>query len=265
MPVSDTSGVMSYPLPTDAEFEALHRAASGIGIADCWTHCASYCCKTNHPDQKFALMKCDTAGLVYPLEEYRFLERRSVLQVGAVETARHHVFVFDPARDLRLRFVTTICSLGGQCSEPAYRPLICKFYPFYPAPDLSGAPDARLGSYVVGSIIDQHWSALNSPHPCWIVREKSDVVKEQTLPAIGLIQDHPYFTFYLGAAAIFVRHVADACREKNMPAPNADLRQFFRDWELTYLTGKLVDKPRLQAELTGFYDSVTARWGAFTL
>lgn len=250
-------------VPGDFEFDALYREAGRIGVADCWTHCGSYCCKTNHPDQQFALMKCDSAGLVYPLAEYEFLERVGKLQVGAVESARRHEFVFDPVRDLRLRFVTTVCDLGGQCSEPAYRPLICKFYPFYPAPGTSGA--GTLDSFVTGSIIDQHWRELATPHPCWIVREQSDVVLPQTRPAVDLIHRHPYFSFYLGAAALFVRHVADACRRRGMPEPDSDLRKFFREWEVTYLTGRLVDKPRLQAEITAHYDALTKEWGPFDL
>lgn len=260
----DTS-VRSRPVPGDAEFEALHREAGRIGVAECWTHCSSYCCKTNHPDQQFALMKCDSAGLVYPLEEYRFLERRGSLQAGAVETAQHHSFVFDPGRDLSLRFVTTICDLGGRCSEPAYRPLICKFYPFYPAPDLDPGGPVSLSRFVTGSIIDQHWSDLGQEHPCWIVREQSDVVMPQTRRAIETVQQHPYFTFYLGAAAIFVRHVADACRKRNMPAPDADLRKFFREWEITYLTGGFVEKARLRADLTVYYDALVRQWGPFDL
>lgn len=261
----DTSPRVARPVPTDDEFEILYREAGRIGVADCWTHCGSYCCKTNHPDQTFALMKCDTAGLVYPLEEYRFLERRQKLQAGAVETARHHEFVFDRARELRLRFVTTICALGGRCSEPAYRPLICKFYPFYPAPDVTVGGTASLTSFVTGSIIDQHWSDLGAPHPCWIVREQSEVVKPQARSAIDVVQRHPYFTFYLGAAAIFVRHVAESCRTRGLPAPSADLRSFFRQWEVTYLTGGFVTPVRLRAEITTYYDALVRQWGPFEL
>jgi hypothetical protein len=251
-------------VPTDAQFESLYGAAGKIGVADCWTHCSSYCCKTNHPDQQFALMKCGSAGLVYPLEEFKFLQRRHMLQAGATETARHRQFVFDPARDLRLSFVVTICELGGRCSEPAYRPTICKFYPFYPSPEAI-AGDVALANFVTGSVIDQHWSDLSQPHPCWIVREQSDVVLPQTRPALAVIQQHPYFTFYIGAAAIFVRHVSEACRARNLPAPNKDLRQFFREWEVTYLSGRLVDVPRLQAELTRFHDALVEQWGPFEL
>ena len=259
----NTTTPASRPVPSAAEFEALHRAAGRIGVADCWTHCSSYCCKTNHPDQQFALMKCDSAGLVYPLEEYRFLERRGMLQQGAVETTQHHEFVFDPARNLRLRFVTTICDLGGRCSEPEYRPLICKFYPYYPAPDMPAG--VSLSGLVTGSIIDQYWSDLGAEHPCWIVREQSHVVIPQTRDAIDVVQQHPYFTCYLGAAAIFVRHVADQCRQRGLPSPKSDLRAFFREWEVTYLTGRLVDRPRLQADITAFYDALVKHWGPFDL
>jgi len=261
----DTRLPVARPVPSDDEFETLHQEAGRIGVADCWTHCESYCCKTNHPDQQFALMKCDSAGLVYPLGEYRFLERRQKLQAGAVETARHHEFVFDPSRNLRLRFVTTICDLGGRCSEPAYRPLICKFYPFYPAPDMTAGGTASLSGFVTGSIIDQHWSELGVPHPCWIVREQSDVVIPQTRRAIDVVQRHPYFSFYLGAAALFVRHVADECRRRGLPAPSKDLRAFFREWEVTYLTGGFVDPPRLRAEIMAYHDALVNQWGAFEL
>jgi hypothetical protein len=251
-------------LPSDQDFEALHHAAGGIGVADCWTNCASYCCKTNHPDQQFSLMKCGSAGLVYPLAEYQFLERHGRLQAGARETTLHHTFVFNEERDLRLRFVTTICDLGGQCSEPAYRPLICKFYPFYPAPDLT-EPAAPLTEFVTGSVIDQHWNELNAPHPCWIVREKHDVVTRQTEPAVALIAQHPYLSFYLGAAAIFVRHVAEGARRAGLPAPDADPRKFFAQWEVMYLSGRLIDKPALRSDLTVYHAALERRLGPFEL
>lgn len=262
--MGDAPRPASRPVPVTGEFEALYREAAKIGIADCWTHCGSYCCKTNHPDQKFSLMKCDSAGLVYPWAEYQFLEAQGRLQVGAVETKRQHEFVFDQSRDLRLKFVTTTCDLGGRCSNPEYRPLICKFYPFYPAPgDVVG--DVKLSGFVTGSIIDQHWQDLGQPHPCWIVREHGSDVKTQARDAIDVIQAHPYFTLYFGAAAIFVRHVADACRARSLPAPSTDLRTFFRDWEVRYLTGNLVDVPRLRQQFTGLYDALVAKWGPFDL
>jgi hypothetical protein len=200
--------------------------------------------------------------MVFPREEYRFLEGNNLLQEGFAKAARHHVFEFDERRHLAVKFVTSVCSLGGICSLPDFRPLICKFYPLYPDPEAGGE---GIEGFVAGSIIDQYWNSLGVEHPCWLLRTKSDEIAAQTRKGVTAAIQHPYIIFYLKAASQFVRHVTQNAELQQMPAPSKDPRQFFKNWEISYLTGKLVDGPRLRRELTDIYDHVAGHFGEFEI
>ena len=247
----------AVPHPTDAAWEDIHRFELKFGA--CWTNCAGYCCKTNHETQKFSLMKCDAAGMVFMPQEYEFLKRHDRLQTGFETTHRHHEFLFDPARGLKVGYDTAVCNLGGICSLPEYRPLICKFYPYYPvvAPE-SGEVDR----FITGSIIDQYWADLGIEHPCWLHRTQGEAVAA-AVRSTGPALHHPYFMFHMGAAAVFVDHVTARMRQDQADLLKGDARQFFRNWEVLYLTGRLVDREVLAQDLRAFHARVEARFGAF--
>jgi hypothetical protein len=251
---------LRVPLPGGDFWINLHNVSGSLFEDQCWTHCNSYCCKTNHKALNFSLMRCDSAGMVFPSEEYKFLSDNNLLQTGFAAAARHHSFEFDNRRRLSVKFVTSVCSLGGICSLPNFRPLICKLYPLYPDPGASGKD---IEGFVAGSIIDQYWEQLQIEHPCWLLREKSatiqDATRERVLPALG----HPYILFYLKAAARFVDHVSANARARGMVVKDADPRQFFKQWEISYLTGVLIDKPRLKQEFTAIYDAIASHFGEF--
>jgi hypothetical protein len=206
-------------------------------------------------------MKCDSAGMVFMPREYEFLKRHHRLQDGFEATHRHHEFVFDSERGLKIGFDTAVCSLGGICSLPEYRPLICKFYPYYPVVTPESGDIDRL---ITGSIIDQFWSDLGIEHPCWLHRTQGDAVAKAvkaTAPALR----HPYFEFHLGAAALFVDHVSSRCRKEQAAALRGDPRQFFTNWEVFYLLGTFVDRDVLAADIRAFHARVEQRFGAFEL
>lgn len=245
--------------PDDAAWERLHEFELKFG--NCWEHCGSYCCRTNHPAQSFALMKADSAGMVFMPGEYEFLARHGRLQQGFETTHRHFEFVFDEARGLRLGFDTAVCSLGGLCSLPRYRPMICKFYPYYP---VVSPHSGQVEQFITGSIIDQYWTELGIEHPCWLHREHGAAVREavrQTAPAL----DHPYFVFHLGAAFLFVEHVTARARGRHPDLFHGDPRQFFSQWEVLYLTGGFFDRETFSAELRDLHAMVERRYGSFVL
>lgn len=246
----------------EEHWTALHEKADGIFVADCWKHCGSYCCKTNHAVQDFSLMKCGSAGMVFPLREYEFLKRNGLLQDGFENTARHWEYKIDAERDLTIRFVTAHCDLGGLCSNAKWRPLICKFYPLYPRVAAEGG---AVESYTFGSIIDQYWDELGIEHPCWLYRNHGDEIDKTIRQTLADVLSHPYLIFYLGAASIFVEHVARLREGRELALDFSDPRQFFRVWEVSYLTGQLIDQDVLRAELVSHYDAIAAHHGPFDL
>ncbi len=247
----------AIPRPTDREWEDIHSVELSFGA--CWENCDSYCCKTNHELQNLRLMKKESAGMVFMEGEYAFLERTNRLQEGFAETARHHAFRFDG--DKTLHFVTAVCDLGGMCSNPDWRPLICKFYPYLPHVD----PATReIDGFIAGSALDQYWADLGYEHPCWLLREKGDLVQSALRTAQPFLQ-HPYFIFYLGAASLFMDRVQRTLRREHPELLEGDPRVFFAKWELLYLSGALVDRAEFTRELATFHRSVTDRIGEFVL
>ncbi|WP_033069321.1 hypothetical protein [Thalassospira australica] len=257
--VGDNSMCKRIAVPTDTDWEQLH--AFKLEFGDCWKNCGSYCCKTNHPQQDFSLMKQESAGMVFMSAEYDFLARHLRLQDGFEETHRRHRFVFNEERNLAIEFDTAVCDLGGICSMFEYRPLICKFYPYYP---VMSPVTREIDQFITGSLIDQYWEDLNIQHPCWLHRVKGDQVK-QAVRAAASAMDHPYFVFCMGAAAIFVEHVTQRCRADHAELLQGDPRQFFRQWEVLYLTMKMIDKKVLAADINDFYELVERAYGAFEL
>ena len=200
--------------------------------------------------------------MVFPKKEYEFLKDNAHLQEGFESSAKEHNYVFDEERNLSLSFVTAHCDLGGLCTDAKWRPLICKFYPLYPV--ISPA-DGSVASYTYGSIIDQYWDALNVEHPCWLFRNHAKDMDEAINDSAASLMQHPYIVFYFGAANIFVNHVTARAKADLLQAPTTDPRKFFRDWELSYLMGQLVDSQQLRTDLTKLYDEIAERVGAFEI
>ena len=96
----------------------------------CWEESNSYCCMTNSPHLDFRLMKKDSAGMIYIHSEWEYCKNKGRLKEGFEESAKEINFEISPGRIIRL--ITTYCSLKGQCTYPEFRPLICRFYPFFP-------------------------------------------------------------------------------------------------------------------------------------
>jgi hypothetical protein len=250
------------PLPETKFWSDLHGAADGLVVEECWKNCNSYCCKSNHKAQDFSLMKCGSAGMVFPEEEYNFLKENGVLQDGHEETARRHEFCFNEKTGHTLKFVTANCDLGGMCSDAKWRPLICKFYPLYP---VVTPGQEKIENYTFGSMLDQYWDGLGIEHPCWLYRTKSDVINEGINSKAAPILQMPYIAFYLTAANIFVAHVAANTEKTAQLTHETDPRKFFRDWEVKYLTGAHVNVEGLKIELQNLYTQIADYYGDFLI
>ena len=246
----------------ERDWLSIHNVADEIFHSDCWKNCNSYCCKTNHVAQDFSLMKCGSAGMVFPQKEYEFLEKMGVLQDGFASSARKWEFVIDIERNLKVKFVTSHCDLGGICTLPKWRPLICKFYPLYP---VISPKTMEVESYTIGSMLDQYWEKLGIEHPCWLLNTHGDAIDTKLRKSIPGVMAHPYLIFYFGAANIFVNHIVHQTFYAEVNKNIDDPRKFFKDWEVLYLTGKLQDLPALKLELVKLHDEIEEKFGSFSL
>ncbi len=238
--------MFSLNSPGPDYWDKIHHMELDFGA--CWQNCGSYCCNSNSEHLNLSLMKPNSAGMVFMPEEYNYLKKTGRLQDGFEKFLKKHTVKLDS--EVEFEFYTSVCGLGGICSNCDYRPLICKLYPYFPYFNI---PKAQIAGYIEGSAIDQFWDELKIEHPCWLVRTKKNEVLAQIAKTESVLS-HPYVMFYLTAAAEFIRTTSEAIRTHKPELLDRDPKEFFKHWELYYLSGSLVDVPLLKKRFRNFYD-----------
>lgn len=170
-------------------WDALHQL-SFVFEDGCWSTCGGHCCKSDSPDLAFALLGTG-AGMVFFEGEFDFLREKGVLQEGFLERAKLWKFPFGDGQEAR--FWISKCNLGGRCTLPGYRPLLCKVYPYLPRVDLA---TGAIGGFIQAAVFDQFWTHLGKQNPCTLVRERPEQTQKAALPAleqpgVGYLQLRP--------------------------------------------------------------------------
>lgn len=226
----------------------------------CWTTCnGGFCCSNNHPDFQFQLIPTHGTTLLYMWSEYQWLDR-----TGKVPEKHHHG---QPPQELSLdfggpeplRIVQTPCRLLGQCEGVIDKPLLCKLYPVLPVLDDEG----ELEDVIVGSIFDATFDAMGWSTPCTVFGKRATYLKHwQANRALLDGLRHPYIIFHLQAAALFLRNYT-AKLIVHKPLKDRTGADFWKNWELQYLSGRLVDGETLRRDIAICYARLAARYGAF--
>ncbi len=225
----------------------------------CWEESDSYCCRTNSPHLSFKFMRHDAAGMIYIHSEWDYCKGLGRIQEGFEEIARKIEFPIRHGRTIRL--VSTYCSLKGLCTFPEYRPLICRFYPFFPRVSVE---QRRITGYVLGSAVDQYWDLLGLEHPCFLRRKQESLCLEG-LHRLEPLLKNPAILFYFKAIEIVADRLRDDFKQKYSQLLSLPPKQFFQRWELIYLTGKAFDKEGLKQDLASLDEKVARLYGDFEL
>jgi len=249
--------VASYSAPVP--WEAIH-AQDFIYEDQCWTSCnGGFCCSNNHPDFAFQLIPTNGTTIIYLEDEYEWLSRHGTVpgphNMGSVPNSL--TFEFGAPRPLSL--LQLPCHLLGLCKGVIDKPLLCKLYPMLPIL----AADGTLEDVSPASIFDLTMAIKGIQTPCTIVAKRA-VYLARWRSAVSPLKAlrHPYLILYLRAA----KHFADIYTEKlRGSAKLQDLsgKDFWKIWELQYLSGQLIDTDELARRVRTTYDELVARYGAF--
>jgi hypothetical protein len=240
-------------------WEAIHQQEF-VFEDQCWTTCnGGFCCTNNHPDFAFQLIPTHGTTIIYLEEEYQWLSRHGTVpgphNVGSVPNE----LIFDFGGPQPLSLVQLPCRLLGLCKGVIDKPLLCKLYPMLPVLAIDGS----LEDVCPATIFDLTMGIKGMETPCTVVVKKAKYINRWK--AAGSPLDtlrHPYLILYLRAA----KHFADMYSQKL----RADERlraltgkDFWRRWELQYLSGQLFDADLLADSIRRTYEQLVSRYGEF--
>ena len=239
------------------DWEKIHARESFIDLAGCWQRCDSYCCKTNHPDFNFRFIRPGQVQLPLCPEEYRYLASIDCLPDPDPAALSRHGVEFAPGQRAQVYMVR--CDRGGDCRHPAQRPLICKIYPYLPVPDPSG----RILALAPASVFDAARQTLDDYKACPALRQETPAMRQQALDNFPVLFTHPHLIFYFRLAHELMNLMQSQLHTHHADILKLEPRQFFRKWEVLYMTGALLPGERVRKLAATHYQAVAAHWGDF--
>lgn len=248
--------VIGYP--NEALWEELHFILDKENVLfpeKCWEQCNSHCCNLNHEMYNFTHLEKKGIGMLFSAVEYEFLKKSSKLQADFSDKAKQHFLKFSLGK--KLSYVVSFCSLSGICTLSNYRPLICKMYPYLPIININKKCIEEL---IFCNPFDLFWQNLKISHPCWI--HNNSIVKNLLSNSLPVILKHPYFIFYINAAAIFLKKIKiNLNNEISFKEP----KKFFNEFEKLYLNCKVINLKEYKQELTSLYTALARVYGDFKI
>ena len=229
--------------------------AEFVSEPGCWNTCGGgFCCANRHPDFQFQLMPTEGTTLLYMEDEYRYLARH-----GKVSATQPQTIELDYGGPQPLRVVHAPCKLLGACQGVLDKPLLCKLYPFLPLL----AAEGGLVELLPLSIFDLTFSLLGAGAPCTVLakRERYRAMWTSNAAALDPLR-HPYILLYLWAA----KHFSDSYSRRLQQSEKLRGKQgpqFWKRWEMEYLSGRLVDAADLKRDLLATYQTLERRYGTF--
>jgi hypothetical protein len=250
---------MEHPPPGPVAWGSIH-SQSFVVEDRCWTTCnGGFCCSNNHPDFQFQLIPTHGTTIIYLEDEYEWLSRHGTVpgpeNLGAVP----NTLSFDFGGPRPLSVIQIPCHLLGLCQGVIDKPLLCKVYPMLPILGIEGT----LEDICPASIFELTMSLIGTQSPCTVLFKRKhyfDLWKNSPEWLDSL--RHPYLILYLKAA----QHFADVYRmkfESNTKLRGLTGKDFWKRWELQYLSGQLVDPDLLAERIRGTYDQLVERYGEF--
>lgn len=234
-------------------------AVKPVYVPKCWEESNSYCCTSNSEHFSFRLIEKNAAPLVYLKSEWDYCVEHGRMQKGFEDAAREIRFEYAPGRTIHI--ITTYCRLSGICTYPEFRPLICRLYPFFPRVSLM---ERKVVGYVYGSVLDQFWDALGLKHPCYLVQKKKDLCY-RSIKGIEPLLVNPAVLFLFKAVEVFSDRLIVDFKKRYPELFELPPEEFFRKWEMIYLTGRAFDKDGLKNDLAGLDERVRELYGHFEL
>ncbi|MCO4795017.1 MAG: hypothetical protein KC493_14975 [Bacteriovoracaceae bacterium] len=219
-----------------------------VDVPDCWTTCDSACCKQDFNQLPFAFFP-KGASMIFTQREFEWLEQSGKLQEGFKKYSSKYSWTLDNGQDFS--YYTSVCKLEGVCSLPNFRPLLCKFFPWFPKVDIKNGSVVGLEK---GTLFELFWPHLGAKSPCTIFNENDPTLKAKAISAYEDLAKTPYFLFHFKLVEIVMKaidiSISSAFKSKD---PNDSIIQ---DWEKSYLQGSNIDWKKCRSEISAIYDEI---------
>jgi hypothetical protein len=197
--------------------------------------------------------------IIYLESEYDWLSRHGTIpgphNIGSMPNSLR----FDFGGPQPISLVQMPCHLLGLCKGVIDKPLLCKLYPMLPVLRTDGS----LEDLCPASIFDLTMAIKGIQTPCTIVAKKAMYMSRWRAAGTPLESlRHPYLILYLRAASHFANIYAQKLRADRRLMSLAG-RDFWRRWELQYLSGQLIDLQLLSESIRRTYDQLVGHYGEF--
>lgn len=242
------------------QWDKIHAIQSFAPLEDCWKRCDSYCCKTNHKDFQFRFIRCGQVQLPMCPDEHRYLERIGKLQSEGPSNITTHSIEFLPGKVASVYMMR--CETGGICKYAAYRPLICKIYPYLPVPSPDGSEIEELA---LSSVFDVAHNVRDGHIACPARRDGIPDIEHAALQASRSLFEHPHLIFYFRIANGLMQIMARQLRTEHAGILDLPVTEYFQKWEVLYMTGKLLPQPEIRDLCAREYRKVSEHWGDFNV
>ncbi len=230
-------------------------ASEFVSRPRCWETCDGFCCTPTRVQRHFRFLRRSGVDLPHLPGEYAFLKRTGRLQAGYSESFTRHDLLLPNGRVLPI--YRAVCNLGGRCSDHAYRPVVCRIYPFMPVPTLDGTVE-RLEPT---ALIDLFWDDLeHAVAPCSIVSLTPAERTRYEALCRELFKD-PVNILYFKAASIYKNAILRSVREQYPELLSGPEDRFFSQWEKLLVFGKLYRPASVLETIAQVWDALEARLG----
>lgn len=243
----------------DINWERIHGLSNYVETGDCWRECGSYCCKTNHPEFSFRFIRPGQVLLPLCPAEYNYLKDRALLPDDSPQAVSRLAVELEPGHSAAVYMVR--CDRGGLCDHPDFRPLICKIYPYYPLP----TPEGEIENLVLGSVFDVARWARDGHLACPALQKEDEAVREKAKQNYARLFEHPHLIFYFRVGWGVMQLMLERLRSEHSGILELPLEEYFKKWEVLYMTGKLTPAAEVAGLCRREYDKVSQVWGDFAL
>jgi hypothetical protein len=255
---SDKVGLMART-HGDIDWERIHGLSNYVETGDCWRECGSYCCKTNHAEFSFRFIRAGQVLLPLCPAEYDYLKAQGRLPDDSPQAVSRLAVELEPDRSAAVYMVR--CDRGGLCDHPDFRPLICKIYPYYPYP----SPEGDVEELVLGSVFDVARWAKDGHLACPALQNEEEAVRGKAKQNYARLFEHPHLIFYFRMGWGVMQLMLEHLRAEHSDILELPLTDYFKKWEVLYMTGKLTPAPEVVQLGRKEYEKVSRVWGDFDL
>lgn len=229
-----------------------------INFPKCYEGCGGYCC-TGFKNNNFNFFSSEVMALPLLEKEYKqYIKSGGIKE--KVELKKIEEFRLKNSRILKIYWL--YCNAKGLCDPHENRPLICKLYPLLPKVDSSG----KILDFFSASLFDLFYDKFS--HPCLLISDSFEEVKEQLKISVKVLLDDPLYIFAFRVCYLLCEYLKEYLKKKFGSHFIADInrgevQEFWQKVQWLLLTRKAWRNEKFYSEVCDIYDEIANVWGEF--